>query len=83
MLYPNHFFGHMQVLSLGDQRSYYLGTAKNELGVVYARHPASGETRAGAIAGSLRVVAAHLPSTDIPVVLVSWEDLGVGLLSPW
>ena len=31
-----------QVLSLGDQRSYYLGTAKNELGVVYAKHPVSG-----------------------------------------
>jgi exosome complex component CSL4 len=25
------------VLSLGDSRSYYLSTAKNELGVVYAR----------------------------------------------
>ena len=32
----------LQVLSLGDQRSYYLGTAKNELGVVYAKHPISG-----------------------------------------
>lgn len=31
------------MLSLGDQRSYYLGTAKNELGVVYAKHPISGE----------------------------------------
>lgn len=31
-----------EVLSLGDQRSYYLGTAKNELGVAYAKHPASG-----------------------------------------
>ncbi|MEW5307916.1 MAG: hypothetical protein WDW38_010565 [Sanguina aurantia] len=26
-----------EVLSLGDARSYYLSTAKNELGVVYAR----------------------------------------------
>ena len=26
-----------EVLSLGDSRSYYLSTAKNELGVVYAR----------------------------------------------
>ena len=30
------------MLSLGDQRSYFLGTAKNELGVVYAKHPISG-----------------------------------------
>lgn len=26
-----------EVLSLGDARSYYLSTAKNELGVVYAK----------------------------------------------
>jgi exosome complex RNA-binding protein Csl4 len=26
-----------EILSLGDQRSYYLTTAKNELGVVYAK----------------------------------------------
>lgn len=32
----------LQVLSLGDSRSYFLGTAKNELGVVYAKHPTSG-----------------------------------------
>ena len=30
------------VLSLGDSRSYYLTTAKNELGVVYAKAAASG-----------------------------------------
>lgn len=29
-----------EVLSLGDARSYYLSTAKNELGVVYAKSPA-------------------------------------------
>ncbi|KXZ47854.1 hypothetical protein GPECTOR_32g466 [Gonium pectorale] len=32
-----------EVVSLGDARSYYLSTAKNELGVVYARSAASGE----------------------------------------
>jgi exosome complex component CSL4 len=26
-----------EILSLGDQRSYYLTTAKNDLGVVYAK----------------------------------------------
>lgn len=31
-----------EVLSLGDARSYYLSTAKNELGVVYARGGAGG-----------------------------------------
>lgn len=31
-----------EVLSLGDSRSYFLGTARNELGVVHARHFASG-----------------------------------------
>ncbi|GIL92072.1 hypothetical protein Vretimale_14951 [Volvox reticuliferus] len=31
-----------EVLSLGDARSYYLSTAKNELGVVYARSAAAG-----------------------------------------
>lgn len=31
-----------EVLSLGDSRSYFLGTARNELGVVHARHMASG-----------------------------------------
>ena len=31
-----------QVLSLGDSRSYFLGTARNELGVVYAKHASSG-----------------------------------------
>ena len=34
-----------EVLSLGDARSYYLTTAKNELGVVYARSAAAGEHR--------------------------------------
>jgi exosome complex component CSL4 len=29
-------------LSLGDSRSYYLTTAKNELGVVYAKSATSG-----------------------------------------
>lgn len=32
----------VQVLSLGDARSYYLSTAKNELGVVYAKSAAAG-----------------------------------------
>jgi len=32
-----------EVLSLGDSRSYFLGTARNELGVVYARHSTSGQ----------------------------------------
>lgn len=32
-----------EVLSLGDARSYFLGTARNELGVVHARNFASGE----------------------------------------
>ncbi|GFR47320.1 hypothetical protein Agub_g9008 [Astrephomene gubernaculifera] len=31
-----------EVVSLGDARSYYLSTAKNELGVVYARSAAAG-----------------------------------------
>lgn len=31
-----------EVLSLGDARSYYLSTAKNELGVVYAKSAAAG-----------------------------------------
>ena len=31
-----------EVLSLGDARSYYLSTAKNELGVVYAKSATSG-----------------------------------------
>jgi exosome complex component CSL4 len=31
------------VLSLGDARSYYLSTARNELGVVHARSAAAGE----------------------------------------
>ncbi len=31
-----------EVLSLGDARSYYLTTAKNELGVVYAKSVAGG-----------------------------------------
>lgn len=31
-----------EVLSLGDARSYFLSTAKNELGVVYARSVAGG-----------------------------------------
>ncbi|GIL61892.1 hypothetical protein Vafri_16251 [Volvox africanus] len=31
-----------EVLSLGDARSYYLSTAKNDLGVVYARSAAAG-----------------------------------------
>ncbi len=31
-----------EVLSLGDARSYYLTTSKNELGVVYARSAAAG-----------------------------------------
>jgi exosome complex RNA-binding protein Csl4 len=32
-----------EVLSLGDARSYYLTTARNELGVVHARSAAAGE----------------------------------------
>ena len=32
-----------KVLSLGDQRSYYLTTARNELGVVQAKSPFTGE----------------------------------------
>ena len=32
-----------KVLSLGDQRSYYLTTAQNELGVVQAKSPFTGE----------------------------------------
>jgi exosome complex component CSL4 len=31
-----------EVISLGDSRSYYLSTAKNELGVVYAKSLAGG-----------------------------------------
>ena len=31
-----------QVVSLGDARSYYLSTAKTELGVTHARSSASG-----------------------------------------
>lgn len=31
------------VISLGDERSYYLSTARNELGVVLARAEGSGE----------------------------------------
>ena len=31
-----------EVLSLGDARSYYLSTAKNEFGVVYAKGASSG-----------------------------------------
>lgn len=31
-----------EVLSLGDARSYYLSTAKNNLGVVYAKGASSG-----------------------------------------
>lgn len=35
-----------EVLSLGDARSYYLTTAKNELGVVYAKSVAGVAMRA-------------------------------------
>ena len=31
-----------EVVSLGDARSYFLSTSKNELGVVYAKSAASG-----------------------------------------
>ena len=31
-----------QVVSLGDARSYYLSTAKTELGVIFARSSTSG-----------------------------------------
>ena len=33
-----------EVIGLGDARSYYLSTAKNELGVVYAKSAAGGES---------------------------------------
>eukprot|EP00898_Chlorokybus_atmophyticus_P005386 jgi/Chlat1/5849/Chrsp4S06234 len=51
-----------EVVSLGDARSYYLSTARNELGVVFARSASA--SAASAVAGAAA-----------PMVPVSWQEM--------
>ncbi|GLI65670.1 hypothetical protein VaNZ11_009274 [Volvox africanus] len=68
-----------EVLSLGDARSYYLSTAKNELGVVYARSAA-----AGAPLVPNGWVTMQCPETQtvekrkVAKVVSGWEDITPG-----
>lgn len=48
-----------EVIGLGDARSYYLSTAKNDLGVVYAKSAAGVQPHASAAVVGVRVMSAH------------------------
>lgn len=75
-----------EVISLGDSRSYYLSTAKNDLGVVYAKS-LSGERHAIAQSikrcnsDKLRCFSSLRTGYDIrccagvPMIPLSWQEM--------
>ena len=73
-----------RVVSLGDSRQYYLSTADNELGVLYAK--ASGEGGAGGM-GGLSVLGARgggggRGGVMVPVDWETMEDPVTGIREP-
>lgn len=66
-----------QVISLGDARSYYLSTAGNELGVIYAvsATSASNASREDAEGGVVGVGGAGWSVSGNPMVPISWNQM--------
>lgn len=66
------------VLSVGDARSYYLSTAKNELGVIYAKSLAGGAplhcTNLGCPT-TCDCLVRHEVLIGVPMVPISWQEM--------
>lgn len=57
------------VFSMGDARSYYLTTARNDLGVIFA------ESELGTPQQPFTLSATSFPSLGTPMVPISWQEM--------
>ena len=68
-----------RIISLGDARSYYVSTAENELGVVRARSPFTGEPMIPAQVRSIQTCFTHRPVSTLdrvgPFQPAQWDEM--------